>query len=64
MSMKRFDFAKARQQRGAVLFVAMIFLILITVMAVTASWNSVLQERMTGGMRNRQLGMLGAESAL
>ncbi|ANB16547.1 Type IV fimbrial biogenesis protein PilX [Dokdonella koreensis DS-123] len=50
--------------RGAVLFVALIFLILLTLLALTASSTSVLQERMTGGMRNRQLALMGSESAL
>ncbi len=53
-----------RHQNGAVLFVAMIFLILITLLALTATGTSILQEKMTGGMRNRQLGLMGAESAL
>lgn len=54
----------ARRERGAVLFVALIFLILITLLALTATGTSILQEKMTGGMRNRQLGLMGAESAL
>lgn len=52
------------RQRGAVLFLAMIFLVLLAVLAVTASSSSIMQERMTGGMRNRQLGLMGAESTL
>ncbi|MEO6688559.1 MAG: PilX N-terminal domain-containing pilus assembly protein [Dokdonella sp.] len=51
-------------QKGAVLFVALIFLILLTLLALTATGSSILQEKMTGGMRNRQLGLMGAESAL
>jgi type IV pilus assembly protein PilX len=51
-------------QRGAVLFVALVFLILMTLLALTATGTSILQEKMTGGMRNRQLGLMGAESAL
>lgn len=53
-----------RRQRGVVLFLAMIFLVLLTILAVTASSTSVMQERMTGGMRNLQLGLMGAESAV
>jgi len=52
------------RQRGAVLFVALVFLILITLLALTAAGTSILQEKMTGGMRNRQLGLMGAETAL
>jgi type IV pilus assembly protein PilX len=47
-----------------VLFLAMIFLVLLAVLAVTASSTSIMQERMTGGLRNRQLGLMGAESTL
>ncbi|WP_395682631.1 PilX N-terminal domain-containing pilus assembly protein [Dokdonella sp.] len=53
-----------RRQQGAVLFVALVFLILITLLALTATGTSILQEKMTGGMRNRQLGLMGAESGL
>jgi type IV pilus assembly protein PilX len=55
---------RRRSQRGAVLFLAMIFLLLLTILAVTASSTSIMQERMTGGMRNLQLGLMGAESGL
>lgn len=50
-------------ERGAVLFVALVFLLLLTLLALTATSTSILQERMTGGMRNSQLGLMGAESA-
>jgi type IV pilus assembly protein PilX len=53
-----------RRERGAVLFVALIFLILLTLLALTAMGSSILQEKMTGGMRNRQLSLMGAESGL
>ena len=46
------------------LFVALVFLVLLTLLALTASGTSILQERMTGGMRNQQLGLMGAESGL
>jgi type IV pilus assembly protein PilX len=52
------------KQRGAVLFVALVFLLLLTLLGLTASSTSILQERMTGGMRNSQLAMMGSESAL
>lgn len=56
--------AGMQAQRGAVLFVALIFLLLLTLLGIAASSTSVLQEKMTGSMRNRQLGLMGAESAL
>lgn len=52
------------RQNGAVLFVALIFLVILTLIALTASSTSILQERMAGGMRNRQLGLMGSESDL
>lgn len=57
-------FHAGRHQRGAVLFVALIFLILLTLLALTATGTSILQERMTGGMRNRQMGLTGSESVV
>lgn len=53
-----------RAQRGAVLFVALIFLVLLTLLGLTASGTSVMQERMTGGMRSAQMALMGSESAL
>lgn len=53
-----------RRQLGAVLFVALVFLILLTLLALTAASTSILQEKMTGALRNRQLGLMGAESAV
>jgi type IV pilus assembly protein PilX len=54
----------AYRQRGAVLFVALVFLLLLTLLGITASSTSIMQERMTGGMRNAQLATMGTESAL
>ena len=56
--------AGAQRQRGAILFVAMMFLIIIALIAITSSGNSVLQERMTGGLRNQQLALMAGETAL
>lgn len=52
------------RERGAVLFIGLIFLFLMSLIAVTISRTSVLQERMTGGLRNDQLATMGADSAL
>jgi type IV pilus assembly protein PilX len=54
----------APAQRGAVLVVALIFLLLLTILAISASGRSLLQERMAGGLRNAQLAEMGAETAL
>ena len=46
------------------LFVALVFLILLTLLGIMASSQSILQERMTGSVRNNQLGLMGAESGI
>jgi len=53
-----------RLQRGAVLFIALIFLILLVLLGLTASGSAVMQEGMTGGVRSGQMALMGAESAL
>jgi len=62
--MNTISYAGSRRQQGAVLFVALVFLLLLTLLGITASSTSILQERMTGGMRNAQLAMMGTESTL
>lgn len=54
----------ARRQRGTALIVAMVFLILLAMLAVTSMRTSLLEEKMVGGLRNQHLATLGAESAL
>jgi type IV pilus assembly protein PilX len=57
-------FCRFPRQHGAALFVALVFLILIALIAITASGTAVLEQRMIGGTRNTQLAQLGSESAL
>ena len=54
----------ARRQRGVVLVIALIFLLLMTILAVSSSGRSLLQERMVGGLRNAQQAEMGGEAAL
>jgi len=54
----------ARAQRGAVMVVALIFLLLLTILAISASGRSLLQERMAGGLRNAQQADMSAQTAL
>lgn len=51
-------------QRGAVLVIALIFLLLLTILAISASGRSLLQERMAGGLHNAQQATMAAQSAL
>ncbi len=54
----------AAAQRGAVLVVALIFLLLLTILAVSASNRSLLQERMAGGLLNAQQAEMSAQTGL
>lgn len=51
-------------QRGVVLVVALIFLLLLTIIAVAASGRSLLQERMAGALLNGQQAEMSAQTAL
>lgn len=51
-------------QRGAVLIVALIFLLLLTMLALSATGRSLLQVHMAGSLRNAQLAEMGANNAL
>ena len=52
------------RQRGFVLVTALIFLLLITMLAVSISQHALLQQRMAGSLRNAQQARLSAENAL
>lgn len=52
------------RQRGAALIMALIFLVLLTILAITASSGSLLQLRMAGNLRNAQQAQLSANTAL
>jgi type IV pilus assembly protein PilX len=51
-------------QRGFALLMALIFLALITLLAVGAGQRSLLQQRMAGSLRNAQQARMSAETAL
>ena len=51
-------------QRGAVLIVALIFLLLLTMLALSATGRSLLQVHMAGSLRNAQLAEMSANNAL
>ena len=57
-------FPQRARQRGAVLVVALIFLILLTLLAIGASSGSLLQQRMVAATRSAQLANLSADTAL
>ncbi|GLQ89389.1 pilus assembly PilX family protein [Dyella flagellata] len=51
-------------QAGFALLVALIFLLVLSMLAIDASRHSLLQERMAGGLRNAQQARMSAETAL
>jgi type IV pilus assembly protein PilX len=55
---------RARQQRGAVLIVSLLLLLVMTLLGLGASQSTRLQERMAGNQRDLELALQGAESAL
>jgi type IV pilus assembly protein PilX len=57
-------FPQRASQHGAVLLVALIFLILLTLLAIGASSGSLLQQRMVAATRSAQLASLSADTAL
>lgn len=57
-------FPRHARQRGAVLLVALIFLILLTLLAIGASSGSLLQQRMVAATRSSQLAQMSADTAL
>lgn len=61
--MKMHSSSRSRQ-RGVALIISLIFLVLLTLIAVSAMQGTILQERMAGNTRNRMLAFQAAEAAL
>jgi type IV pilus assembly protein PilX len=57
-------FPRRTRERGVVLFVALVFLILLTLLAIGASSGSLLQQRMVAATRSAQLATMSGDSAL
>jgi type IV pilus assembly protein PilX len=51
-------------QRGSALVVALVFLLLMTMLGISAMQGSNLQERMAGNLRDRNMAFQAAEAAL
>lgn len=58
------SFPRRARERGVILLVALIFLILLTLLAIGASSGSLLQQRMVSATRSAQLATLSADTAL
>ncbi len=61
---KHKPFGQLAQQRGATLFTALIFLIMLSLLGLNVAQMSTLEERMSGNARNRELAFQAGESAI
>ncbi len=57
-------FPAASQQRGAVLIVALIMLLLLTIIGLSSMRGTSLQENMAGNMRDSNMALQASEAAL
>jgi type IV pilus assembly protein PilX len=65
MNMINGDFIRlSRRQRGVALLTGLIFMVILTLLGITAARMAGLEERMSGNMRDRSLAMQAAEMAL
>jgi len=58
------DRKTAGKQRGAVLFVSLIMLLLMTLIGISGMQTSVLEEKMAGNFKDRNMSLQAAESSL
>ena len=58
------NFTPAPKQRGAVLIVALIMLLLLTIIGLSSMRDTSLQENMAGNMRDSNLALQASEAAL
>lgn len=64
MTNKPIPSARPTRQTGAALVTGLIFLVVLTMIGITAARMSTLEERMSGNMRDRAVAMQAAELAL
>lgn len=55
---------RSRHQSGAALFFAIVFLVVMTLLALAAANTSLMQERMVGGLRSQQVALISADTVL
>jgi type IV pilus assembly protein PilX len=61
---RRYPMRTRSRQRGVVLAVGLILLLVMTLIMIVAMSGSILQERMAGAMRSESIADVGADSAL
>src|SRR5579859_5931221 len=64
MRNQHFSLSSASKQRGVVMFVALILLLILSLLGVTAARMQTVEERMARNDNNRQIGAQAAEAAL
>ena len=64
MTNKPIPLKRPTRQTGAALITGLIFLVVLTMIGITAARMSTLEERMSGNMRDRSIAMQAAELAL
>lgn len=52
------------RQRGAILIISLVVLLVMTIIGVTAMQGTVLEEKMAGGLRDKSIAFQAAEAAL
>ena len=55
---------RRRSQRGVALVIALVFLLILTILGITAMQTATMQERMSGNVRARNVALQAAEVAL
>jgi len=63
-SMYNSTFSPIQQQRGAILIISLIMLLVLTVIGVTGMRTTMLEEKMAGNLRDKNLAFQAAEAAL
>ncbi len=58
------QYGSRHQQRGAILFISLIMLLMMTIIGVTSMSNVTMEERMAGNLRDGDLSFQAAEAAL
>ncbi len=59
-----YPFASRSDQAGAVLLVALLFILLLSIIALSAMRATLLEEKMAGNLRDRSIALQAAETAL
>jgi type IV pilus assembly protein PilX len=62
--MKPVRFESGRRQRGAVMVISLLLLLIMTVLALSASQTTRMQERMAGNSRDHDLALQSAEAGV